>query len=380
MIRRKGIQRYFIIDKFSIILHIFTNMKINSYYVIGVMSGTSLDGIDLCHVRFLFNEKWKFDIINTSTIPYPTHWLELLSNVIERSSLELEQIDVAYSKYLGNVVNEFIQNYNIQRLDAICSHGHTVFHQPENGLTYQIGNSEDLGAILNKTVVCDFRIQDVEYGGQGAPLVPIGDALLFSEYDVCLNLGGFANISFDKNGNRIAYDICPVNIVLNYFTNQIGLDFDDQGKLAALGMIDKQLLSALNDLEYYKKEHPKSLGLEWVKTTILPLIKSFDLSIGDILRTFVEHIAIQITDQINFISDAKVLVTGGGSFNLFLMSRIIDLSSPKIIIPTNEIINFKEALVFGFLGVLKLRNEPNCLSSVTGAKRDHSSGKIFRPE
>lgn len=380
MIRRKGIQRYFIIDKFSIILHIFTNMKINSYYVIGVMSGTSLDGIDLCHVRFLFNEKWKFDIINTSTIPYPTHWLELLSNVIERSSLELEQIDVAYSKYLGNVVNEFIQNYNIQRLDAICSHGHTVFHQPENGLTYQIGNSEDLGAILNKTVVCDFRIQDVEYGGQGAPLVPIGDALLFSEYDVCLNLGGFANISFDKNGNRIAYDICPVNIVLNYFTNQIGLDFDDQGKLAALGMIDQQLLSALNDLEYYKKEHPKSLGLEWVKTTILPLIKSFDLSIGDILRTFVEHIAIQITDQINFISDAKVLVTGGGSFNLFLMSRIIDLSSPKIIIPTNEIINFKEALVFGFLGVLKLRNEPNCLSSVTGAKRDHSSGKIFRPE
>lgn len=355
-------------------------MKINSYYVIGVMSGTSLDGIDLCHVRFLFNEKWKFDIINTSTIPYPTHWLELLSNVIERSSLELEQIDVAYSKYLGNVVNEFIQNYNIQRLDAICSHGHTVFHQPENGLTYQIGNSEDLGAILNKTVVCDFRIQDVEYGGQGAPLVPIGDALLFSEYDVCLNLGGFANISFDKNGNRIAYDICPVNIVLNYFTNQIGLDFDDQGKLAALGMIDQQLLSALNDLEYYKKEHPKSLGLEWVKTTILPLIKSFDLSIGDILRTFVEHIAIQITDQINFISDAKVLVTGGGSFNLFLMSRIIDLSSPKIIIPTNEIINFKEALVFGFLGVLKLRNEPNCLSSVTGAKRDHSSGKIFRPE
>ena len=380
MIRRKGIQRYFIIDKFSIILHIFTNMKINSYYVIGVMSGTSLDGIDLCHVRFLFNEKWKFDIINTSTIPYPTHWLELLSNVIERSSLELEQIDVAYSKYLGNVVNEFIQNYNIQRLDAICSHGHTVFHQPENGLTYQIGNSEDLGAILNKTVVCDFRIQDVEYGGQGAPLVPIGDALLFSEYDVCLNLGGFANISFDKNGNRIAYDICPVNIVLNYFTNQIGLDFDDQGKLAALGMIDQQLLSALNDLEYYKKAHPKSLGLEWVKTTILPLIKSFDLSIGDILRTFVEHIAIQITDQINFISDAKVLVTGGGSFNLFLMSRIIDLSSPKIIIPTNEIINFKEALVFGFLGVLKLRNEPNCLSSVTGAKRDHSSGKIFRPE
>ena len=355
-------------------------MKINSYYVIGVMSGTSLDGIDLCHVRFLFNEKWKFDIINTSTIPYPTHWLELLSNVIERSSLELEQIDVAYSKYLGNVVNEFIQNYNIQRLDAICSHGHTVFHQPENGLTYQIGNSEDFGTILNKTVVCDFRTQDVEYGGQGAPLVPIGDALLFSEYDVCLNLGGFANISFDKNGNRIAYDICPVNIVLNYFTNQIGLDFDDQGKLAALGMIDQQLLSALNDLEYYKKEHPKSLGLEWVKTTILPLIKSFDLSIGDILRTFVEHIAIQITDQINFISDAKVLVTGGGSFNLFLMSRIIDLSSPKIIIPTNEIINFKEALVFGFLGVLKLRNEPNCLSSVTGAKRDHSSGKIFRPE
>ena len=355
-------------------------MKINSYYVIGVMSGTSLDGIDLCYVRFQFNANWKFNIIKAGTIPYTTYWLEILSNVIERSSLELEQIDVAYSTYLGNVVKEFIRKYNIERLDAICSHGHTVFHQPENNLTYQIGNLKDIGTVLDKTVVCDFRIQDVEYGGQGAPLVPIGDTLLFSEYDFCLNLGGFANISFDKNGNRIAYDICPVNIVLNYFTKQIGLDYDDHGKMAASGSIDQQLLSALNDLEYYKREHPKSLGLEWVKTNILPLIKSYNLSISDILRTFVEHIAVQIADQFNFMPDTMVLVTGGGTFNSFLMGRIMDQSSPKIIIPSNEIVNFKEALVFGFLGVLKLRNEPNCLSSVTGAKRDHSSGKIFHPE
>jgi anhydro-N-acetylmuramic acid kinase len=354
-------------------------MKISTYNVIGVMSGTSLDGIDLCYVRFRINESWKFDILNAETIPYTKEWLAILGKIIEFSSEELDRIDIQYSKYLGDQINDYIRNHNIQQIDAVCSHGHTVFHQPERHLTYQIGNLSSLSNVLNQTVVCDFRIQDVEFGGQGAPLVPIGDKMLFDKYDFCLNLGGFANISFDVDGERVAYDICPVNIVLNYFSRQIGQKYDDQGKIAASGIVDPPLLNALNNLAYYNMAFPKSLGLEWVQSVVFPLIKSYDLSIADVLRTFVEHAAVQITDQINFNKTGNVLVTGGGTYHSFLVKRLIDLSYPELIIPSGEIINYKEALIFGFLGVLKLRNETNCLKSVTGAKRDHSSGKIFQP-
>jgi anhydro-N-acetylmuramic acid kinase len=349
------------------------------YKIIGVMSGTSLDGVDLVYVTFSFDKIWRFSIHHTQTLPYDKYWLDVFGRLVKFSKDELKNVDQKYTSYLASLITDFISEFGIEDIDAICSHGHTALHQPEKGITYQIGNLPNIANLLNQKVVCDFRVQDVEFGGQGAPLVPIGDQLLFSKYDFCLNLGGFANVSTEINKSRIAYDICPVNIVLNYYVKQLDLDFDDEGKIASTGNVNDELLHKLNTLNYYKKNYPKSLGLEWVNSKIFPLIDSFKLSIKDILRTFVEHIAIQISKEINSKKEANVLITGGGVFNLFLMEKIQNFTNSNIVIPSKEIIEYKEALIFGFLGVLKLRNEVNCLSSVTGSRRNHSTGKIFHP-
>ena len=276
-------------------------MRMNEFCVIGVMSGTSLDGLDLCCVNFILHDDWTFKIIASETISYSNDWVMKLQNVIRLEKNELHELDESYTKLLANEISKFIQKHDLDGIDAICSHGHTVFHQPENGLTFQIGNLSILSKYVNTKVVCDFRTQDVELGGQGAPLVPIGDKLLFSQFNYCINLGGFANISFDENNQRIAFDICPVNIVMNHYTRQINLDFDNEGKLARSGKINIELLTTLNKLDFYSLKHPKSLGLEWVESRIIPLINSFELSIADVLRTFVEHVAIQITNQFHYI-------------------------------------------------------------------------------
>ncbi len=354
-------------------------MMKSKYNVIGVMSGTSLDGIDLVYVTFEFEQTWQFKIIHTETVAYNNYWHEILKNLVSYSLKELQQIDEDYTVYLSNIIKNFIEKNNINDVDAICSHGHTALHQPENKLTYQIGNLPNMASLVNNKVVCDFRVQDVEFGGQGAPLVPIGDQLLFSEYNYCINLGGFANISFDHKSKRIAYDICPVNIVLNYYVKQLGFNFDDEGKIASTGTVNNELLEQLNALDFYKESPPKSLGLEWVNTNIFPLIDSFELDVKNVLRTFVEHVAIQILKVTNGDANASLLITGGGAYNTFLIESIKSRSSNQIVTPSNDIIEFKEAIIFGFLGVLKLRNETNCLQSVTGANKDHSSGKIYLP-
>jgi anhydro-N-acetylmuramic acid kinase len=277
---------------------------------------------------------------------------------------------------LSEVIKTFIEKNQLKNIDAVCSHGHTILHQPENKLTLQIGNLVALAQLINQNVVCDFRVQDVLLGGQGAPLVPIGDQLLFSDYTYCVNLGGFSNISTALNNERVAYDICPVNIVLNHYIQKTGVSYDDKGILASSGEVNQLLLEKLNDLKFYKESAPKSLGLEWVKSMIFPLIDACQLSVKDVLRTFVEHIAIQIGSVLTK-NKSTVLVTGGGVYNLFLMERIREYSNAEIIISSPELIEYKEALIFGFLGVLKLRNEINVLASVTGAEKNHSSGEIF---
>lgn len=347
------------------------------YKVIGVMSGTSLDGIDLALVTFNYNTNWTFKIDKAETISYSEEWVKQLKSLVNFSKTELERLDTDYTIYLANVISSFIEKNNLINIDAICSHGHTALHKPEEQLTYQIGNLSFLADEIEQTVVCDFRVQDVELGGQGAPLVPIGDQLLFKDYDYCVNLGGFANVSTEINTKRIAYDICPVNIVLNAYVSKLGLAYDDEGALASKGETNQDLLKALDNLQFYKETYPKSLGLEWVKAEVFPLINKTNLSIEDILRTVVEHVAIQVSKVVNATNNSSILVTGGGVFNTFLMDRIKNLSHNNIIIPSKEIIEYKEALIFGFLGVLKLRNETNCLASVTGANKDHSSGKIF---
>jgi len=342
------------------------------------MSGTSLDGIDIIYADFTFNTSWKFKIHKAQTVEYSKQWKTELSQLVNKSIEELRKIDSDYSEYLATKINDFIQKNNITEINFISSHGHTALHQPEKGLTYQIGNLQVLADRLKEKVICDFRVQDVALGGQGAPLVPIGDRLLFKEYDYCLNLGGFANISYEYENERIAFDICPVNIVLNHYVSRINLEYDDKGAIASSGKICEKLLRQLNDIKFYKTKPPKSLGLEWVDYQIFQLIDEFELDTKTILRTFVEHIAIQISNVINS-EKANVLVTGGGAYNEFLINRIKKLSDAKISIPEKKIIEFKEAIIFGLLGVLKDKNEINCLKSVTGAKKSHSSGKVLIP-
>jgi anhydro-N-acetylmuramic acid kinase len=350
-------------------------MNQNNYNVIGVMSGTSLDGIDLAHVKFNFSGSWSYRILSAETLPYTPKWRKILAEAVFYNEADLEHLNVKYTEYLAEVISEFLSKNGIFEPDAICSHGHTVKHEPENGFTLQIGNLPQIADLLQQKVVCDFRVQDVKLGGQGAPLVPVGDQLLFADYDYCLNLGGFANVSTIVDDRRIAYDICAVNTVLNWLAQKLNLDYDQNGEIAASGELDEQLLKELSKMPFYELKPPKSLGIEWVNEQILPLLKGKE-DIASALHTYVVHIGQQIGKTLD---SGKVLVTGGGAFNSFLIGQINEHTSAEIIIPSAETINYKEALIFAFLGVLKMRGEVNVLSSVTGAAHDHSSGEIFLP-
>ncbi|MEO5776219.1 MAG: anhydro-N-acetylmuramic acid kinase [Flavobacterium sp.] len=353
-------------------------MHKETYNVIGVMSGTSLDGIDLAHIHFsIVDGKWDFNILETETVSYQNDWLNKLKTAVDFSETELQQLSQDYTVLLANVIKSFIEKHNLKNLDAVCSHGHTILHQPQNGFTLQIGNLPEIAKLINQTVVCDFRVQDVQLGGQGAPLVPIGDRILFSDYDYCLNLGGFSNVSFEQNGCRIAFDISPVNTVLNFYANQLGFDYDDKGTISKSGKLNTDLLNELNALDYYKKPFPKSLGFEFVKETVLPLIERYNIAIEDKTHTFTEHITQQTAVALPN-KKGKLLATGGGTYNDFLIERMkFHLPQLEIIIPDKKTIEFKEALIFALLGVLKLRNEINVLVSVTGAKHDHSAGIVY---
>ena len=349
-----------------------------TYKVIGVMSGTSLDGIDLAAVEFtILDQKWSFKILEKETISYTENWVNQLKEAVTFSEEKLTQLNENYTILLGGIIKDFINKFHLEDIDAVCSHGHTILHQPQNGFTLQIGNLPTIAKIVGTKVVCDFRVQDVQLGGQGAPLVPIGDRILFSEYEYCLNLGGFSNVSFEEKNNRIAFDISPVNTVLNFYANKLGLDYDNKGEISRSGKLNSDLLNELNALEYYSKPFPKSLGFEFVKEIVLPLIENYSITIEDKMHTFTEHVALQTAKALP-LKNGKILVTGGGAYNTFLMERMqFHLPNLKIIIPDAEILEFKEALIFALLGVLKLRDEINVLGSVTGAKKNHSSGVIF---
>ena len=350
-------------------------MNDDFFYAIGLMSGTSLDGLDIVYVKFQKSDYANFEILLAETISYSDIWKERLQSAINLDKNVTSVLHNEYGVFLGIKTKEFISKNTIQKLDFIASHGHTVFHQPEKGITLQVGDGEEILKATNCTVVADFRTQDVQLGGQGAPLVPIGDRLLFSGYQACVNLGGFANISYERNDLRIAFDICPVNIVMNYYSNKMGLEYDDKGALASKGTIHQGLLKELNSLTFYSKKPPKSLGLEWVQQYVFPLVDSYKLDSHNILRTFLEHVAQQISQIIQPFD--TILFTGGGVYNDFLIKRIEDIGKNNIIIPADHIINYKEALIFALLGLLKLQGQVNCLSSVTGAQKNHSSGKIF---
>ena len=343
-----------------------------TYFAIGLMSGTSLDGLDICYAKFQNITNWEFEILKTETIPYSIEWKNRLQNAILLSAEDLLALDKEYGFYLGEKTQEFISKNNITDLDFIASHGHTVFHQPQRKFTLQIGDGRAIKLTTKKPVIYDFRSQDVLMGGNGAPLVPIGDELLFSQYDACLNLGGFSNISLQKNHQRIAFDISPVNVVLNYFAEKLGKNYDENGDFARNGAINFKILEELNTLTFYQKPAPKSLGVEFVNSVVFPLLK--DETPENIIATFTEHIAEQIAKVFNDNQLKTVLVTGGGTFNTYLLEKIREKSQTELIVPDENIINFKEALIFAFMGVLRLRNEVNVLCSATGSSENHCSG------
>ncbi len=348
-----------------------------TYRVIGIMSGTSMDGVDLAYCHFTLQQgHWSYQIVAAETIPFNQTWITRLTELPHQPALAYAKTDVFLGKYLGQLAQAFIAKNKLQ-VDLIASHGHTIFHQPQQGFTAQIGSGAAIHAETNLPVVCDFRSVDVMLGGQGAPLVPIGDALLFQAFDACLNLGGFSNISFNHEQQRLAFDISPCNIVMNPMAQQLGLPFDDGGKLAASGEVHQQLLHALNQLDYYQSTQAKSLGLEWVQQQFWPIVGNHQLPVEDLLATFNKHIAGQIAHIINQHQFSSVLVTGGGTYNHHLIKSIEQLTQTPLQIPSKLVIDFKEALIFAFLGVLKIRNEYNCLRSVTGALKDHVGGCLY---
>lgn len=350
------------------------------YKVLGVMSGTSLDGLDLAYCELVKEIKWEYKILSSATIPYSEKRESILKNANLLSGEELTALDFKFGKYIGEECNKFMAQHQLTP-NFISSHGHTIFHQPKNGFTLQIGNGANIFAETGIPVVCDFRTQDVALSGQGAPLVPIGDALLFSEFDACVNLGGFANISAQYKNERVAWDICAVNTVLNHYAEQAGLKFDEGGGLARAGKLYEPLLRDLRNLDFYSESSPKSLGIEWVKDQLMHILEKYPLVVEDILHTYVCHIAEIIGATIAKTLSEKVLLTGGGVYNDFLVEKIKEevkaSTNAVIVIPDDATVQYKEALIFALLGVLKWRGEINVLKSVTGAREDHSSGVIY---
>tara|TARA_B100000780_G_scaffold138673_1_gene97032 strand:+ start:3599 stop:4663 length:1065 start_codon:yes stop_codon:yes gene_type:complete len=350
----------------------------NCINVIGLMSGTSLDGVDICLVSFKKSDNTKYNIVHTKTFIYEEIWVKKLKESILLNNKQLNKLDIDYGNLLSDYIKEFIKEFSITKIDLISSHGHTIFHEPEIGRTLQIGD----GNIINKNtkikVISDFRTQDVEYKGQGAPLVPIGDLNLFPNYKFCLNLGGFSNISIKNFEGIEAFDICPVNTVLNHYSNKLGFAFDKDGFLSSKGTINPNLLNKLNLIKFYNKSGPKSLGIEFVNLKVLPLIEKFPLKPEDVLRTYIEHISDQIKKSVSNYPKNKILVTGGGAYNKTLINTIKIKVNSKLVIPRNKIIDYKEAIIFAYMGLLKSKEKINCLKSVTGAIKDHSSGKIFK--
>ena len=355
------------------------------------MSGSSLDGLDIAYCEFTYEDsEWTFKVLNTGVVVYPDEWVQEIKRLPVSSAKTLWQSHTALGHYFAEQVNAFINQHNLKaKVDLVASHGHTIFHFPEKKMTTQIGDGSAIAAITDLPVICDFRSGDIANGGQGTPIVPIGDRLLFSDYRFCLNIGGIANISCKTNstGGIIAFDVCAANQVLNSLANRLGFEYDDHGQLAMQGKTDAALLQRLSELDYYKLTYPKSLDNGYSREVILPLIEDFDISINDKLRTYTEHIAAQLSNHIKAIAvkekldltASRMLVTGGGVFNSLLIDMIKAVLPFDVTVPAEELVKFKEAIVIALMGVLRMRNEVNVLKSVTGAKKDSVAGAVYRP-
>jgi anhydro-N-acetylmuramic acid kinase len=374
------------------------------YRVIGLMSGSSLDGLDIAFVELHENAgKWQYEIKAADTYPYPEEWIKQLKGAINNNALDYQLLHTAYGHYIGGQVNKFIARHNLQyQVQLIASHGHTTFHVPSKKMTGQLGDGASIAAITGINVVSDLRAMDIALGGQGAPIVPMGEKLLLGNYTFFLNLGGIANISYNHPDKYIAFDICPANRVLNMLAQEMGKAYDAEGKEAAAGTLQPKLLEMLNKLDYYEMPYPKSLANDFGTDVVYPLIKSSGQPTGDGLRTAVEHIAVQVSNAVRALlnnhkpafdnpgsagtaggaggANYKLLVTGGGAHNSFLMERLrvaLQELQVELVVPDKNIIDFKEAIVMALIGVLRWREENNVMASVTGASRNSIGGAVW---
>lgn len=356
------------------------------YRAIGLMSGSSLDGLDIAFAEFEeIKGVWNFDIKYAETISYNDELRNRLKNASDLSARQFIRLDNEYGRFTGKEVVSFIERNRLHhQVQIIASHGHTVFHSPEEFITTQIGNGAQIAALTNINVVSDLRSMDVALGGQGAPLVTLGEKLLFKEYNYFLNIGGIANLTVKtKDENFLSFDICAANQVLNYFAEQAGKKYDNNGNIALSGNINRALLNELNDIHYYQKDAPKSLSNQFFSNIVLPIITSYNLNIEDVLRTYTEHVAMQITNAVIKFYEPEVqqlFISGGGAYNNFLVERIgANISSYNIqtYIPEKKIIEYKEALVMAFLGTMRWREENTVLPKTTGALRPSIGGAVW---
>ncbi|WP_153797491.1 anhydro-N-acetylmuramic acid kinase [Foetidibacter luteolus] len=356
------------------------------YRAIGLMSGSSLDGLDIVFTELEDSGgKWKYEIKAANCYTYDEEWVQKLQNAPLLSARDYMLLHAAYGRYTAGLVNMFIEEHNLyHRVQLIASHGHTVFHDPSHGISTQLGDGATIAALTGINVVSDLRNIDVALGGQGAPIVPIGEKLLFEGYDFFLNIGGIANLSYHNKDAVTAFDVCPANRILNTLAQKEGKAYDEDGKIAASGKIYTPLLTMLNRQDYYSKPYPKSLANEFGTQTILPLVESFDLPTADALRTYTEHIAQQVAYAVNAVkkagTEAKLLVTGGGAFNSFLVKRLqenLQSCNTLATVADESTVKYKEALVMALYGILRWREENTVLSSVTGAMRNSIGGAVW---
>ncbi len=353
------------------------------FYAIGLMSGSSLDGLDICYVRFNISDgHFDYEILHADCIEYTDAFRTQLKNAPQLSGFNLSKLHVDLGKYFGTLTHHFIQENKIEQLDFICSHGQTIFHQPNIGFTTQIGCGAAIAAQTGCKVVSDLRTADVAYNGQGAPIVPITERFLFPDYSVFLNLGGIANIAVHTDNTVAAFDVCAANTMLNYIAHQLNKVYDEDGKIARGGKIHSELLQQLNAIEYCHQKTPKSLGTEHVYSQWIPLFDSLNIPSADKMATAVEHIALQLNcalEQYKNIRATTLFLTGGGALNTFLVERIQHRCSLKVIVPDVLTVQYKEALAMAFFGLLRILEIPNCLSSVTGAQKDVIGGAVYLP-
>ena len=347
------------------------------FHVIGVMSGTSLDGIDVAYCRFVkHDDDWTHAIEDAATVAYDPTMRKRLLGVMNGPALELARLDRDLGRMIARACNELRAG---RPLDLISSHGHTIFHQPLEGLTTQIGSGAQIAALTGRPVVFDLRSKDVALGGQGAPMVPFGERALFTGTDTFLNLGGIANVSHHGPDKVTGYDICTCNQALNLLANEADLAYDKDGALASVGQVVPELLNALDHLPFYRQAPPRSLGREWFDEHMAPLVKNDRLALRDRLRTVTEHIAHTIADALRHGNAQRILATGGGAHNAFLVERLRAQSPTEIMVPEASTVDFKEALVFAYLGLMRGRGEVNTLASVTGAPQDSIGGSLVLP-